>query len=221
MTQTVKRLCDALGNRLEKPGKERLTWTGRAVWEQAGSRREALVTVAWQYPGLLRVEQQEGAVTEIIGFDGTAAWRASGPLRPADIALIEMLLYDTPEHFFISQDTSTALFLSSSYTNIKKDKQGKLEKSNSLVFGLRGATGSPRYYYFGDTSLLLDTIRYSPPGAGRTEMVEVQIQNWVKIQGETLVSRMSKTFDDETLSLVLEQATVGPAGDTGVFRKGQ
>jgi hypothetical protein len=122
----------------------------------------------------------------------------------------------------ISQETSTALFLSSSYKNTKKDKQGKAQKSNSLVFELRGvANRVPRYYYFGDKSLLLDTIRYSPRGARRSEMVEVQIQDWVKIQDETLVSRMSKTFGDQSLSLVIEQATLGPAADTGLFRTGQ
>src|SRR5215213_5286196 len=88
----------AAGDRMDKPGKERLVRAGTLT---RGSELQASpVSLALEFPDRLRVEEQTGAQSRVITFDGQSATLNGGEaLSGADEDLVETLVYDSAEHF--------------------------------------------------------------------------------------------------------------------------
>src|SRR5829696_1091291 len=90
----------AFGDRLEKPGIERLSITGTLA--RSDDSQTAVVAVL-EFPDRLRLTIQKGAENRVITFDGEQANAAANSLDTADHDLIETLVYGTAEHFFATQ----------------------------------------------------------------------------------------------------------------------
>ncbi len=89
-----------MGDRLEKPGRERLSVT--ATLSRADSQAEEVMAV-WEFPDRLRLTRQKGNQTRVITFDGDEAKAAENSLDTAEQDLIETLVNGTAEHFFDTQ----------------------------------------------------------------------------------------------------------------------
>src|SRR5882724_4947887 len=88
-----------LGNRLLTKGKERAV-LGGAIVRSAGSHN---VTVAVAIDGRIRIDEQNAPS---IGHDGNASWHAQGNVTSDESDLLETLVNDTAEHFFLSHARS-------------------------------------------------------------------------------------------------------------------
>ena len=87
----------AMGDRLEKPGKERLSLTGTLT--RANDSQAEEVTAVSEFPERLRLTRHKGNQTRAIAFDGDKPRAAANSLDTADQDLIETLVYGTAEHF--------------------------------------------------------------------------------------------------------------------------
>src|ERR1700750_3282191 len=82
---------NAMGDRLEKPGRERLNLTG--TLSRANDSQTQEVGRVFEFPERLRLTMQKGSQTRVISFDG-----AHANADPADEDLIETLVYGSAEH---------------------------------------------------------------------------------------------------------------------------
>ena len=100
------RVLEIMGDRLQVVGKERLDLLG--VLTRAGQSAVG-VRILWEFPGKVRLEKQLGAEPdpskdELLVYDGAGNLRKKrGTAALADEDLIEMLVYDSVEGFFIGQ----------------------------------------------------------------------------------------------------------------------
>ena len=101
------RVLEIMGDRLQVVGKERLDLV--AVLTRAGENPVA-VRILWEFPGKVRIEKRlegegedEEGKKDLLVYDGENVGKGSGTAGKDDQDLIEMLVYDSVEGFFIGQ----------------------------------------------------------------------------------------------------------------------
>ncbi len=94
---------DSLGDRMARPGKERLILQGTLTRQTGSKKAVSTFQIAWEFPGLLRLD--EGAANRIrtIIYDGTVVWTSISPVTDSDVDLVETFAYDSAEYLLISQ----------------------------------------------------------------------------------------------------------------------
>ena len=95
LTPRLAAHLNALGDRLEKSGKERLTVTG--VLHVSADSQARPVSVTLEFPDRFRIAIQNGPQSRVITSDRVEQRAADEP------ELIETLAYDSAEHFFSAQ----------------------------------------------------------------------------------------------------------------------
>src|SRR5713226_1092269 len=103
----LRRNLKALGDRLEKPGKERVTMVGTLT--RSGDAQPVAVLLILEFPDHLRLEMQGVGPHHVITFNGKSAGKIGGPLDQSEQDLIETLVYDTGEHFFSTRAKGQAM----------------------------------------------------------------------------------------------------------------
>lgn len=215
-----------MGNRLEKPGKERLIMSG-TLTRIIGSQTEAhLFRLTTQFPGLMRLEVQDSPGTSVIVFNGRDAAKSGGPINRDDEDLIETLVFDTIDHFFAGQMQGAALRTlgerfrlddgtAADYTDGFYDIYEVIEETG-VGSSVRQQT---KLYYINSDTLLLERVRYQLD-RGAPDGVEVQIKNWRRSGDQLLPSSIAR-FENrqKTLELAVDAITIGPGLADGIFDK--
>ncbi len=98
----------ALGNRLEKPGQERLTLLGTITRPQQSKTANAARLIL-EYPDQLRLEEQSGSLVKITLVGPNGASKLGGPLQGTDADETESLLLDSADHFFAGKMKGLAI----------------------------------------------------------------------------------------------------------------
>ncbi|MGH8248515.1 MAG: hypothetical protein ACREUU_19020, partial [Gammaproteobacteria bacterium] len=101
----LRQALDAQGDRLVKPGKERMVVSGNF----SGASGAGQFVLIRELPGLFRLQVNGSGVPRSFGFDGTQLWSTAGPIIPADSDLIESLVQDCAEHFFTQVSGGAAM----------------------------------------------------------------------------------------------------------------
>jgi hypothetical protein len=215
----------AAGDRMEKPGKERLVMAGTLT---RGSESQASpVSLVLESPDRLRVEEQTGAQSRVITFDGQSAAASGGEaLSGADEDLIETFVYDSVEHFFAGQMRGAATrplgpdFRSEG--DLAAGGEGGpsydiYEVTETVKVGAE-AREQTKLYYFNSATRLLDKVQYQLVRNGAEVGVEVRLTGWREVQGQRLpasVVRLENNFPVLTLSIT--STTVAPRAADGIF----
>src|SRR6266850_2203104 len=97
----------ALGDRLQKPGKERIAIAGTI--KRAGDSQALPMSLTLEFPDRLRLTVQDGIHQRVVTFNGQAAASVGNALTAREREFIETLAYDTAEHFFAGQTRGTAM----------------------------------------------------------------------------------------------------------------
>ena len=126
----AERALAAMGDRLQVAGKERLELVGTLT--QGGQAKE--VRILWESPGKVRIEKRsdseekdegsdEPEVEEVVVYDGRILSRTRGTAGTAEQDLIELLVHDSVEGFFLGQAEGLATrFLGSRFH--EEDEEG-------------------------------------------------------------------------------------------------
>lgn len=200
----------ALGNRLTKQGKERLTLSG--TLSRAGVAQPAQVVS--EFPNLLGVNNGAG---RLASFDELVAARSVPNASPTDDALIETLFYDTAEHFFFAQARGAATrFLGARVSseeeagNAANTVYDLYEVTEDVALDGAAQTRTKRYFFNSDTQLL-EVVRYEIERDGSPVPVEVRIGGWRKVQGEQVAGSVMRLESGQpVLSFVVNSATLAP-----------
>ncbi len=213
----------ALGDRLEKPGKERLTMTG--TLSRASDSGPVPVLMIMEFPDRLRLELQGVGPHHVITFNGKSAGKVGGLLDQSEEDLIETLVYDTAEHFFGGQSRGTATrFLGEHF---RLDGGGQANEAGPFYDVYQTTerirhTVPPRQqtqlYCFNSDTRLLERISYELLRNGFRTTVEIRIGGWQKVQDQQIPLRVVRLENNQpALTLTINRVAVSPKIIDGAF----
>jgi len=213
---------NALGDRLEKPGRERLSVTG--TLSRANSQAEEVTAVS-EFPDRLRLTMQKGNQARVIAFDGEQVKAAENPLNEAEQDLIETLVYGSAEHFFDTQMEGMATrFLGSRFRlddGSSADYSGPYYDVYKIADQVKTSAEQVeciKLYYFNSETLLLERVTYEITRNGATIKVEERLGDWTREQGQQVARRIERFENGESVFvLTIGAAHLTARADDGVF----
>ena len=206
---------NALGNRLEKPGKERLTLMGSL--RTGGETQEFAATL--EFPDKLRLAVN-GPQNRVIVFDGEQTTVSAA----AELDLIETLTYDSAEHFFAAQMQGKAMrFLGARF----RTDDGSAPDYNGPYFDIykiadhvraSGQERPAKLYYFNSETLLLERVTYVVNRGGAEISIETKLSDWRVAEGQQVARRIER-FENGRSVFVFSVGSVQFASraDDGLF----
>lgn len=207
---------DALGNRLESEGLERLTLAGTLT--RTNGSPSGQVQLISEYPGRLRLELQASGQTRVTGFDGEQMWMAGATPDRKEEDLVETLVDDSVEHFFLGQMQGVATRLLG--TGFRTD-DGEAEEYFGPLYDIYEITEQikigqetserTKHFYFNSNTHLLEKVRYGLERDGIQINVKVEISDWQSVQGQQVPMRIVRIENDTpVLTLTLNSPSVTP-----------
>lgn len=204
---------NALGDRLEKPGRERLSITGTLSRAKDGQTEE--VNAVWEFPERLRLTTRKGNESRVLTFDGKQAKSGANPLDIADRNLLETLVYGSAEHFFAAQMQGRATRFLASRLRLDDgstaDYDGPYYEVYKVAEQIQTSADQReqvRLYYFNSETLLLERVRYEINRNGSTVKVEERLGGWTREQGQHVARRIERIENGESV-FVLTVRTAG------------
>ena len=212
---------NTLGDRLEKPGKERLTLAGTLTRIDEGEPTAVVATL--EFPDRLRLTMQRGAQSRVITFNEGQVRGIDGTLDGRERDLVETLLYDTVEHFFSAQGEGAATRFLGSHFRADDGTQANYtgpfydiyQTTEDLGFGetLRQQT---KVYCFNSETQLLERVAYQVESSKIP--VEILMSSWSQIQDQRVPMRIVRKAQGQTvLTFVVNSVSLGPKLDDGIF----
>jgi hypothetical protein len=206
----------ALGNRLEKSGKERLTLMGSM--RTGGETREFVATL--EFSDKLRLVVN-GPQSRVIVFDGE---HPTVTAAADELDLVETLTYDSAEHFFAAQIQGRAMrFLGARF----RTDDGSVPDYNGPYFDIykiadqiqaSGQERPAKLYHFNSDTLMLERVTYVINRNGAEISVETKLSNWSAAEDQQVARRIER-FENGELVFVLSVRSVqlGARADDGLF----
>lgn len=206
----------ALGDRLEKPGKERLALMG-TVRTATGETREFAATV--EFPDKLRLVVG-GPQSRVITFDGQQTKAAAVD----DLDLIETLVYDSAEHFFAAQMQGKAMrFLGPRFRTDDGSNPGyggpyfDIYKIADQITA-SGEERPAKLYYFNSDTFLLERVSYVINRNSSEISVETKLSDWRVLDGQQVARRIERfEVGKSVFVLNIRAAEWGRRADDGIF----
>ena len=217
----LARHLNALGNRLEKPGKERLTVTG--VLRLAADSQPRQIAATLEFPERLRLVVQNGTQSRLITFDGE---ESKGQATADELDLIETLAYDSAEHFFAAQLQGRAMgFLGSRFRTddgSTADYDGPYFEIYKIADQIKasGQERAAKLYYFNSDTLLLERVTYLINRDGSDVSVETKLSDWDSAESQQVARRIERVENGRSvLVLNIRSAQFGRRADDGMFQQ--
>jgi hypothetical protein len=216
----------ALGNRLEVPGKERVTITGSLKVNATNPVDVRLIT---EFPNRMRLEEYVLGQTRVIAFDGQQPWTNLGVLTPADMDLIESISFDSVDRFFIGQTNGLA--------TRALGKRFRVDEGNNLGYSgpfydiyevtdrvsmasLLGSNLQSKVFYLNSDTLKLERIHYQMKRASIPIAVDVLTPNWQSVNGQLVPISIERQENGNSIwKFTGSSWTLGPRVNDGIFSK--
>jgi len=211
-----------LGDRLEKPGKERVTAIGLVRY--AKSQTQQPVNLLNEFPDRLRLNLTTSGSERTLIFDRDRV-QADSQLSPDEEALLETLVYDSSEHFFWGQAQQQATRLIGSRIRnddgSAADYQGPFydvyQVADVVKLGPTAETRS-KFYYFNSDTLLLERVRYETTNQSGTTNVEVLLGDWRAVNNQRVPHRVERLENGaSTFVFTLNSLNIGPRVNDSSF----
>jgi hypothetical protein len=215
----LRPMSKALGDRLEKPGKERLILIG-ALRRASKKNENRPARLILEFPDRLRLEEQDGVTIYNNDFASS-----NGVLKKNERDEAESLLFDFVDHFFASQMRGDATrFLGSRFRlddGANPNYAGpfyELYQVTDWIAVEKEVREQQKLYYFNSDTLLLERVRYQIERDGETIEVEVLISGWRKVDGQQIPGLITRTEGGApVLSLSITSAAVAGRQNDGIF----
>ena len=212
-----------LGDRIEKPGKERITITGTIL--RAGDAQALPVALTLEFPDRLRLTILDGLQQRVITFNGQTAASIDNPLTSSERDFIETLAYDTAEHFLAGQTKGAAMRglgqrfraddgTTSNYSGPYYD----LYEMSDQIKAATDARQQTKDFYFNSNTLLLERVRYRVVRNGAPVEVETRLSNWQQAEGQQAPRRIVRLENNQpVMTLTITTLAISPRVDDGSF----
>ena len=221
LTPRLAMHLNALGNRLEKPGKERLIVTG--VLRLATDSQPRPVAATLEFPDRFRLVLQHGPQSRLITFDGQ---ESKGQAAVDEMDLIETLAYDSAEHFFAAQLQGRAMrFLGSRFRTddgSTADYDGPYFEIYKIADQIKpsGQERAAKLYYFNSDTLLLERVAYVINRDGFEVSVETKLSGWSSAEGQQVARRIERFENGKSVFVLnIRSAQLGRRADDGMFQQ--
>lgn len=212
----------ALGDRIQKPGKERLTLTGTL---QDANAAPVPVLLVLEFPDHLRIEMQGTGPHRIITFNGKTAGKPGGRLDQGEQDLIETLVYDTAEHFFSTQTGGQATRLLGSRFRLDDGSSPNYSGPFYDIYEVSDQIDtSPqsrqqtKCYFLNSETLMPERVQYEVERNGSPMRVEIRASEWQPAQGQQIARRIVRLENNQpVLTLVITSVVLSSKLDDGLF----
>ena len=216
----LRYVAEALGDRLEKPGKERLILIG-TLSRASKQNLPRPIRLVLEFPDRLRLEEEDGVTT----YNNGNFASSTGTLRENEQAEVESLIFDFVDHFFSAQMGGySTRFLG---TRFRMD-DGKNPQYAGPFYDLYQITDriganeavreQPKLYFFNSNNLLLERVRYEIQRNGKPVKVETLLSGWQKITGQPIPNAITRTEDGaRVLMLSITAITIVQKLNDGIF----
>lgn len=214
---------NALGDRLEKPGRERLSVTG--TLSRSNNSQTEEVTAVFEFPERVKLTTQRGNQTRIITFDGEQAKAVGHQLDPAERDLLETLVYGSAEHFFNTQMEGQATRFLGSRFRIDDGSSSNYDGPYYDIYKIAdqiAISGEQKerlkLYYFNSETLLLERVSYEINRNGSTVKIEERLGEWTREQGQQVARRIERFENGESVFvLTVRSAGLSARANDGAF----
>jgi len=209
----LKQYAVALGQRLHKPGKERITASGSITCFEDDLPITEAVRIAWQFPLKVRLEQGNA----LLAFDRNNPAQGM-PRVQKTVDIVQTLLEDSVEGFFALQGER----ISRSYLGSGFRLEGARESDPGMDVVLMAYPDNfhdrrpvLKSYWFDSSTKLLGVVAYTSASGAATNIV---LDDWRDISGEKIPFRIERWEDNRLLiRLVLDSATFAAGANDGTF----
>ena len=219
----LQTIATALGDRLQTPGKERVTITGTLT----ESGNTSTVTVTYQLPNSFRCDRG-GAKSRSVSFDGNDNSASDGNLTEQDEDLMESFLEDAPETMLYSLLHGTSLRVLTRRARMddgtKPNYLGPWAAIYQLVGGAKSRSNQilrQKHYYFDSVTHLPTLVRYRiKQSKGSLTAVETSRTDWIKAGGQQIPGTISRSEDGKNVFVFhATSVSLSPGADDGFFSK--
>jgi hypothetical protein len=208
-----KLYAHVVGQRLRKPGKERVVGVGTLVRYESDASEKEPVEVTWEFPLKLRLQYGEQKVV----FDRNDPAKVIPP-KQKDADATQILLEDSLDGFLsIARGGGVTRNLGSGYRMHNADSKDSCIDIIHLIYPDIFHDGKliSKAYWFNCQTKLLGVVTYATPSGSK---VDVIISDWRDIQGEKWPFVIERYENGKlTMKLTLDSVTVGKAVDDGIF----
>ena len=209
----LKPYAIALGQRLQKPGKERIAVEGAVTYFGEDPPRTEAVRITWQFPLKIRLDQNGSR----LAFDGNNPVQAMPAARKA-VDTIQTLLEDSVEGFFaLQKDRISRRYLGSGFKleGAKESDPGMDVVLMTFPDNFRGKEPILKSYWFDSSTKLLGVVAYTSSSGAVTHIV---IDDWRDVAGEKFPFRIERWEDNKlTMRLILDSAAFTAGANDGTF----
>jgi hypothetical protein len=207
----------SIGDRLERPGNERTTLTGKL--SRAGEESPITLAATLEFPGRVELSFEDFENTRVVTFDGSRTRVKGGPPDPRDEDLLETLLYDTAEHFFSGRIHGMAVrFLGSHFREGRPDQTNydgpfyDLYQTIETVRHKAQPEQRTKLYFFNCQTQLLDRVSYTIKPS--LVAVEVRIGGWRSIGEQKIATQIVRMENGKVVqSLTADTVSLGPGSE--------
>ena len=214
-----------LGDRVEKPGKERVVLNGTLNRSIDSKVVTGPARIVWELPGRIRIEEQDSDGAHITGFNGRDSWKSGGSFNIHDQDLIETFAYDSVEHFLIGQSQGVATRFLGDYFRLDggddENYAGPLYDIYQTWEGLtigRETRKRVKHYCINSKSKALEIVQYEKVEQGLKVRVEVRISDWRSANGQLLPGSITRFENNiEVLRLTVTSTAIAPGRSDGIF----
>jgi hypothetical protein len=173
----LRHLLDVVGDRLEKPGNERMVMIG--TLKRRNDSQPTPFRLFLELPHRMKLEEQ-GAQPRVTGFDGSSGWTLGTSLSGTAQDTIEMLIYDSADHFFLGQTQGLATRALGSRFRLDDGTDANYAGPFYDVYQVMDHVGTgsevrqqPKLFYFNSDTQLLERVRYQIQRDGAAVKVEI------------------------------------------------
>lgn len=217
VSSSLRQVVDALGDRVHKKGKERVTFVGAIEYQG----KNAPITVVKESPGFLRIEiAGSSAKTIVDDLDNLITNRSKDE---GDIAIAELFGSDTAEGFLQGIGRGGSLRKIGDGFVVDGTKGfGEMVDVYDLYAPASARDGKPniqRQYMFDSASGLLSRVRYSMEESGTTVPVQVVLSDYQIVSGYRFPGRIVRIAGRTvTHTFTLLSGTVAPKVNDNAFK---
>jgi hypothetical protein len=189
---------------------------------RAGETSSTSLSLVREFPGRLRVEQQEGMQQSLTVYNLRSAQQRTRPQRESDF--IETLIFDNAEHFFAAHAKGAATRHPGDRFRLEDDSSSAgavydiYEVIENVSAGAHARQQGKTYYFNSDT-YLLELVRYELERDGVPIRVEVRLGNWQPAPQQQMMPRHIERRENDLLvfSLDISSITIGSRVNDGAF----
>jgi hypothetical protein len=215
---------DAYGDRLEKPGKERLIAVGALSSANTTDNEKVPVRLVSEFPDKLRIEKRKGNKIDTTIFDGKKKVKIGDPLEPQEEEELEALAFDSIDHFMAAHmlgkpliflgdrfrlDDGAAANYTGPYYDIYQIAEQQFDANNNSK-----ETVQQKLYFFNSDTHKLERITYKKG----TVRVAVELAGWQKLNGQVIPTSLRRFEDGRpTITLTINTVALMPRANDGAF----